>query len=1299
MKNLRNISTFRTTIRMDTRKNLGNTTNNEEKSIPPRATAARRQLVRPNRLISFLQSRTGGGESASSSTTTTTSTFSTERKKQDDNVVVAETTIARRSDCSADAPRRREKGTSSLTSLGKRRIQTMFSELDAQSNVSTDDEDETSSSSSSSSEKRGVSFTSSDKTGVSKKNVSASRPSSLSRPFVRPRSVTFSGDRSSCSSAEENIIATTRTTQTRGVDEERFSSSGDDDSHSSSSGSNGRSYIHEPEANSPVVTESHPTDSATPLAILKRAQQIGIMTPLVYRGPSGRRSIGTTRTLGSESSSLSSRHANASTDESSDAFTDEGRAATVEPNSKEESFKLVEPNPYSSEEEDADYFHAIHDVIFSSDEEAEIDENAFDFLVPARRKYVHSNRSVSESTRLRRERREENLKFRANTLDIDEGDLLTSVCCKRRQCYLKVRIDLIRTIRARFYANDMTRTDRFVYLQKLIRMSLIDFHSLSLVEGVAETKCCQKFFCRVYHISNTLFYKAKDVAHSKGAFRNQRNLVFGSTKREEIVAFLEMTARAGDIMPHRPHVMLPYRRKYQAYEAYMSRCRNSDDIPASSQYFYRVWARDVKHIKCRRTHDFAACELCDNIQRNLVNANNMHRHNELVRNLSDHLELIFKLRTQYHLRKDMARQDPHNIMSVCIDGSSQECYRLPHLVQSTKATSSAHKSGVHLLGAINHGFSQNYCYTQLENKYQNTNVTIEVLRRVMLHTRTLTPDGSLPRTLYVQLDNCGRDNKNKYFIAWLAHLVDSRIFSVVEINFLPVGHTHIDVDQMFSRISMHLRYHDMLTLDELEDHCGMATTPSPNVERLHNIANVIGLLEMDKTFNVFRGISRPLAFRLAFDPVAQRVGFWTKQHCLIADWQAGSGGETISSFPILRRPLFLHKVPPYVPKDIAEIIVEMQNGLNKIVRKKPDLFSESQLTDLMDMHLSMANPELSDFHWRTDEVYYFRKFLTDWEAVFENDEMLLSSFRNDFLRLQNSIPADALETPTLYIAPENIPAIDTTKDDDVERRLRDPLNDIPLTLTDTSDQIFLQRRSQVGQKLNTLNCDHVKVNYYVCVFTDWNVSQEVALWTGRVVRLIPKERRLSIHLYSNRQGRLTGKHTPDFLRSGGPLLHECHADDVIIAFEQLSSGGTLFQSVIAATQKDPRVIEKLGELASLPNDDDSPDEEAIGAPPSPTRRLRRPRTTRKQAAETKVTEHNSSDSPYEPEERSVGGKRTRVGRSTSKRGRKARQGTKKKKERRQAYIRRKKVNKSSSSDSPDNVMMQYSGGDSDESSE
>ena len=53
--------------------------------------------------------------------------------------------------------------------------------------------------------------------------------------------------------------------------------------------------------------------------------------------------------------------------------------------------------------------------------------------------------------------------------------------------------------------------------------------------------------------------------------------------------------------------------------------------------------------------------------------------------------------------------------------------------------------------------------------------------------------------LYLQVDNCVGENKNNILVAFLSSLVARGIIGRVVLNFMMVGHTHIDIDQIFSR--------------------------------------------------------------------------------------------------------------------------------------------------------------------------------------------------------------------------------------------------------------------------------------------------------------------------------------------------------------------------------------------------------------------------------------------------------------------------------------------------------------------
>jgi len=88
----------------------------------------------------------------------------------------------------------------------------------------------------------------------------------------------------------------------------------------------------------------------------------------------------------------------------------------------------------------------------------------------------------------------------------------------------------------------------------------------------------------------------------------------------------------------------------------------------------------------------------------------------------------------------------------------------------------------------------------------------------------------LPPILYLQFANCVRENKNRYMFALLALLIEEKIFEKIRVNFLPVGHTHEDIDAFFGVFSKFLDKLDVYVIEELLralSSCMSQPTPRP----------------------------------------------------------------------------------------------------------------------------------------------------------------------------------------------------------------------------------------------------------------------------------------------------------------------------------------------------------------------------------------------------------------------------------------------------------------------------------------
>ena len=64
---------------------------------------------------------------------------------------------------------------------------------------------------------------------------------------------------------------------------------------------------------------------------------------------------------------------------------------------------------------------------------------------------------------------------------------------------------------------------------------------------------------------------------------------------------------------------------------------------------------------------------------------------------------------------------------------------------------------------------------------------VSILFKILKETQTDL--GKLPSVLHLSLDNCWRENKNRFVLSFLAALVQLDILSEVNLTFLLVGHT------------------------------------------------------------------------------------------------------------------------------------------------------------------------------------------------------------------------------------------------------------------------------------------------------------------------------------------------------------------------------------------------------------------------------------------------------------------------------------------------------------------------------
>lgn len=158
-------------------------------------------------------------------------------------------------------------------------------------------------------------------------------------------------------------------------------------------------------------------------------------------------------------------------------------------------------------------------------------------------------------------------------------------------------------------------------------------------------------------------------------------------------------------------------------------------------------------------------------------------------------------RQHYWDNRVLAMQQPRRYLSIIIDGMDHQKLSVPHYTGWRKPKSLHTVQPVGLTSVkIHTPTPQIHHYMDVLQYPHDPNLTMNVL----LHSISRIGN-HLPPTLFIQLDNCYRENKNYSFLGVCALLVYRRHVQDIQINFCLTGHTHEDIDQVFSVISDKLK--------------------------------------------------------------------------------------------------------------------------------------------------------------------------------------------------------------------------------------------------------------------------------------------------------------------------------------------------------------------------------------------------------------------------------------------------------------------------------------------------------------
>ncbi|KAL3679359.1 hypothetical protein R1sor_022315 [Riccia sorocarpa] len=272
-----------------------------------------------------------------------------------------------------------------------------------------------------------------------------------------------------------------------------------------------------------------------------------------------------------------------------------------------------------------------------------------------------------------------------------------------------------------------------------------------------------------------------------------------------------------------------------------------------------------------------------------------------IRYIADEAVLGLKLHRQQQGEERATSGRRHNKSLHCpeedayisIDGMDQNNTILPHFVKVPKSLDLASLVGVHLVGAmIYHRTFRTKVFATYKNVRSDSNLTVSIIHRIIMDW-----EGPLPPTLYIQLDNTVRENKNANVFAYLAMLIDKKIFRKIKVGFLMVGHTHDHVDQIFSRFSVALRKRQAFTMPELRMVIQESYSPSPSFEVLEETWDFKNILQTEPVSVLpLHDVTFNQQFKIVMDNESW-PRLWTKKFNTDERWVPEEGVRHLVFFP------------------------------------------------------------------------------------------------------------------------------------------------------------------------------------------------------------------------------------------------------------------------------------------------------------------------------------------------------------------------------------------------------------------
>jgi hypothetical protein len=663
-------------------------------------------------------------------------------------------------------------------------------------------------------------------------------------------------------------------------------------------------------------------------------------------------------------------------------------------------------------------------------------------------------------------------------------------------------------------------------------------------------KCCIRFLCDVFNVSrNFLYYQA--TTGTKTVTNHSR-----SVANVSVMAWFNSLLPIADKMPDTEWYQLSAPDRKTVWEWYRDDCRLFPTILVSCSYAYftKIWTKHYgKILRLRRFCRFSKCDFC--LEKRGIKHNRKLRMGDRMQaqtELLEHYQYISRERELALSKAFQAVKDPAKYLSIVQDGTNQLPFGFPNYREKDKSLG-LDRLKTHLMISMVHGRDVFVYVTPEARVASDPNLTIECLQTTL--KKVESEQGFLPPILYLQFDNCFRENKNAYMVAYCTWLVERGVFDKIVIGFLPVGHTHNEADQVASCFGLACRHHDVHTLKDLIGLLEKSYTPRPRVEYLDATANVKLMMNPDgqhhygstSKIRQTTNVSTPLHFEFIRDGNGRGL-VRTKDTVDQEEWSE-----------------------PYYP-------LKCEN--NRV--DAPDAPLKLKLTDIPGMAMRV----------RENEAKLFKKI----EETLNDAAWRLTNAENAAnLHLLSQL-RDAVRSEKLLWDDDGLFACEMgAKIDDDERQ----------ELLEVRPPMCLRQRAQLHKDYHTFRraelaeVRQVSIGRMVGWHVHWDINtplnEQQPFWIGKVISVDDQAKTVKVHYYhtgTKRSGDWMRATYRPWAQTGKHLV--IHFDDIIDVWDSLNESGSIpvanrkFLIESAGRGPLPRTIDELDdELNSGMDDDDS----------------------------------------------------------------------------------------------------------------